>query len=183
AFAAAGKPVAMYEKFRLDSLTAQNQQSVFETRYGANFSLGASAGLNATQLSDAYRRFGLQGSINFRQPLYDGHQRQLTRSQTRISLETIAVYRNAFDRQRQKNLDADLAQLRSLDGLLLAYDGQAEAYRRLLGYTRRLTGKGLPYSSIDVLNVVRQSKQVEMNRIQVRTNRRLAINDLNFWQE
>lgn len=179
---AAGR-VAMHEKFRLDSLLAQNQQTVFETRYRPTLNLAASAGLNAVEWNGIYRRVGVQGGVSFQQPLYDGHQRRLTRSQTRISLETLATYRAAFDRQRQISLAADAAQLRALDELLRAYEGQTAAYHRLFDATRRLTGKGLSYSSIDVLNAVLQSKRVELDRIAARASQRLLINDIYFWNE
>ena len=81
-------------KFYLDSLNAANQQQIFETKYQPQISLFFNTGLNAVELENIQRKFGLSAGINFSLPLLDGGQKDITRQQTTIAEKSLTDYKN-----------------------------------------------------------------------------------------
>ena len=69
-----------FNQYENDSLLILNQQNVFETKYYPQLNLFFNAGLNAVELNDIQRKFGLSAGFNFSLPIYDGSKKVLPAS-------------------------------------------------------------------------------------------------------
>ena len=78
----------LYNKFKLDSLTLQNKQEIFETKYQPQISLFFNTGLNAVELNNIQRKFGLSAGVNFSLPIFDGNQSSITKQQNEIAIQS-----------------------------------------------------------------------------------------------
>ena len=63
-------------QYYLDSLSTIAQQNVFETKYLPQIKLFFNTGLNAIELNEIQRRFGLSAGVNLSLPIFDGDQKR-----------------------------------------------------------------------------------------------------------
>ena len=98
------KPSAFYykEKYRLDSLNLSLQQNVFNTRYKPTLTFGANGGMLASDFTNIPHNVGFEATLHLNIPIYDGHQRKINDSQTKIAQQGITYARDNFTIQ-QKN--------------------------------------------------------------------------------
>ncbi len=106
-------------QYYLDSLNTAAQQNVFETKYLPQIKLFFNTGLNAVEIDNIQRRFGLSAGISLSVPILDGGQKDITRQQSLIAEKITGDFKeyavkNIFTQRRdaenrvksfKKNLD------------------------------------------------------------------------------
>ncbi len=111
------------DKYSLDSLNYENLQELYELKYKPQFTVFLNSGLNALEINNIQRKFGLSAGLNLQIPLYDGNQKEITKQQTIIQLKAINEYKLNFEKfliyQRQiselkvENLEKSLTNCKS----------------------------------------------------------------------
>jgi outer membrane protein TolC len=167
-------------KYELDSLAAVNQQEIFETKYWPQVKLFANTGLNAVELNNIQRKFGISAGLRITLPILDGNQKNLIRQQNQIARNTIRVYRrfasHNIDMQR-KNLRAHI---QSLEQSIHSLKQQMDDYRKLLDISVQQLRQG-DISMIDYLTLLRNFIELRKNNIDMTIGYQQEINNYNYW--
>jgi hypothetical protein len=167
-------------KFALDSLATANEQDLFETRYQPRANLFFNTGLNAVELHNIQRKFGMSAGVSLSVPLYDGRQKSLTRQQNHLLRNSIAEYCRFSEMNvtLQRNILAD--RIRSLQNSLKIMDGQIEDYRQLLLLSEKQVQQGAE-SMIDHLTLLRNFIDLRKIRIDTEISCQIEMNNYNYW--
>ena len=83
------------KQYYLDSLSSSAQQNVFETKYLPQIKLFFNTGLNAVEIDNIQRRFGLSAGISLSVPILDGGQRDITRQQNLIAEKITSDFKSS----------------------------------------------------------------------------------------
>jgi len=167
-------------KYSLDSLALQNQQELFETTYQPKVNLFFNTGLNAVELNNMQRKFGLSAGVNFSLPLFDGNQKDITRQQNDIYGKTIRQNRNYFEKnlflQRQNGLE----KINSLKTTLSNLQDQIKDYDQVIILAKTEVEQG-SQTMIEYLTLLKNYLELKKNKIATEINYQLEINNYNYW--
>ncbi|MEW6005258.1 MAG: TolC family protein [Stygiobacter sp.] len=170
----------IFKKFELDSLTVENQQQIFETKYQPQVSLFFNTGLNAVELNNIQRKFGLSAGVNFSLPIFDGNQRSITQQQTKVSIETINSYKSNLEVLLDNQRSSSLKKLKNLKINLINLSKQIESYNTVIKLSERELRQG-QLSMIEYLTILKNFSDFKKNKITAETNYQLEINNYNYW--
>ncbi len=167
-------------QFHLDSLNTAAQQNIFETKYQPQISLFFNAGLNAVEIDQMQRRFGMSAGINFSLPILDGGQRNITRQQSYISEQSLSDYKNflAGNISSQRNNSAE--RIASLKNNLLDLNDQLGDYKKLIDLSESQLQSG-NLSMVEYLTLLRNYIDLQKNKITTEINYQLEISNYNYW--
>ncbi|MCL6100582.1 MAG: TolC family protein [Bacteroidetes bacterium] len=167
-------------KFSIDSLVLANRQQLFETKYQPQVNVFFNTGLNAIELNNIQRKFGLSAGINFSLPVFDGNQRNITRQQNDIYGKTIMQNKNYFEKNlflQQKN---GLEKIKSLKYSLDNLQSQIEDYKQVISLAKKQIEHG-SLSMIEYLTLLKNYIDLQKNNISTEINYQLEINNYNYW--
>lgn len=170
----------LLKKFELDSLAIENQQQIFETKYQPQISLFFNTGLNAVELNNIKRKFGLSAGVNFSLPIFDGSQRSITQQQTKVSIESINNYKYNFQIVLDNQRNNSLKKIESLKTNLNNLTKQIESYNTIIKISERELQQG-QLSMIEYLTILKNFSDFKKNKITAETNYQLEINNFNYW--
>ncbi len=170
----------IFKKFELDSLAVENQQQIFETKYQPKVSLFFNAGLNAVEINNIQRKFGLSAGINFSFPIYDGNQRSVTQQQTKVSIETINNYKSNLKILLDNQRSSTLKKLNNLKNNLNSLSKQIESYNTVIKISEKELRQG-QLSMIEYLTILKNFLDLKKNKITAELNYQLEINNYNYW--
>jgi outer membrane protein TolC len=171
---------AFITRYVLDSLNLQAAQKTTELYYKPRLNFLANGGLNTVNYSDIPRRFGVTAGLSFIMPIYDGHQRKITREQTNIKLQTNTAYRSNFQLQNEVRVHKILAELQSYDERLNLSDKQLQDYTALLlSYKKEILQGQL--SIINYITVLKSRMTLGRDYLLLKSNQQLLINAYNYW--
>jgi outer membrane protein TolC len=167
-------------QFYLDSLTTAAQQNLFETKYYPQVKLFFNTGLNAVEIDNIQRRFGLSAGINLSLPIFDGGQKDITRQQSIIAQKITHDFKN----YAAKNIfiqrkDAEI-RISSLKKNLEDFRNQVEDYKKVLNLSLEQLEKG-NLSMIEYLTELRNYIDLQKNYISTEINYQLEISNFNYW--
>jgi outer membrane protein TolC len=168
------------QKYILDSLAVVAEQALFETKYQPQLQAFVNTGLNAVQLQHIQRKFGMSAGLNLSVPLFDGHQKSLTRQQNHIIQQTIRDYRRFSEREimlQRANLQS---QIESLKKNIESMSGQIRDYNSLLELSAKQLQQG-NISMIDYMTLLRNFVDLRKNKIGTEMDYQRALNDYNYW--
>lgn len=170
----------LFKKFELDSLALEIQQQIFETKYQPQVSLFFNTGLNAVELNNIQRKFGLSAGVNFSLPIFDGNQRSITRQQTIVSIETINNYKTNFAIFLDNQKNSALKRIENLKNNLNNLSRQIESYNTIIKIAERELRQG-QLSMIEYLTILKNFTDLKKNKITTEINYQLEINNYNYW--
>lgn len=168
------------EIYRLDSLLAAGNQEISELKYRPQLTAFANTGLNAIMFKTIFKKFGFSAGLNFSVTLFDGHQRDLTRQQTRLNQETNRVNRNFQANQVQQHRLLARQQIDLLDSKIQAARQQVSDYETLLKFYRERIARG-ELSVNDYMNTFKSYASLRGDFTTLNTSRLLLINEYNYW--
>ena len=169
-----------YEKrFYNDSLQIYANQLVFENQYKPQVLAYGNSGMNAVELQNMERRFGLSAGLRLIIPIYDGKQRRFNELQNKLKYENLDFYRQNNEIQLQNNLKSLQQQMSVLEGNLQQMGNQLVKQENILEIYKGKLVQG-QVSVIDYLNVLQNYKLMEYTRFQAQTNLWLLYNQYNF---
>jgi outer membrane protein TolC len=167
-------------KYYLDSLSTVYQQSLFETKYQPQVGLFFNAGLNAVELDNIQRKFGISAGINFSLPLLDGGQKDITRQQSIIEERTLGNYKSYLSHNifiQRKNTNEKISTLKNN---LTEMENQLKDYNNLLNISRDQLKEG-NMSMVDYLTLLKNYFDLEQKHITTLINYQMEINNYNYW--
>ncbi len=167
-------------QYYLDSLSTIAQQNVFEIKYLPQIKLFFNTGLNAIELNEIQRRFGLSAGVNLSLPIFDGDQKNITRQQSLIAEKITLDFKdyaakNIFIQRR----DAE-NRIKSLRKNLDDFKTQVEDYQKLLDISLEQLDKG-NLSMIEYLTELRNYIDLQKDYISTQINYQLEISNYNYW--
>lgn len=168
------------KKYLLDSLNLQALQKVSELKYKPRLNLFVNGGLNTSYFSEIPRRVGVSAGLNFVVPIYDGHQRKITREQTAIQLQTNSAYRSNFQLQNEVRTQKILAELHSYNARIDISGEQLQGYETLLTTYKKEIIQG-QMSVINYITVLKNRMAVARDYLVLKSNQQLLINAYNYW--
>jgi outer membrane protein TolC len=166
--------------FRLDSIGAEAQQHVFEARYQPQVSLFMNAGLNAVELVDVQRRFGMSAGINLSLPILDGGQRSIAQQQTVLAERTLSGYEQYLAGTIAARRTDSGERITSLQNNLADMNVQLHDYQTLLDIARRRLRQGT-MSMVEYLTLLRNYVDLQKSDIALRIAYQLEISNRNYW--
>ncbi len=170
----------LLKKFQLDSLAIENQQQIFETKYQPQISLFFNTGLNAVELNNIQRKFGLSAGVNFSLPIFDGSQRSITQQQNKLSIESIQKYKENFTTRISNEHKNALVRVENLRNILEGLVKQKESYNTVIKISEKELQKG-QLSMIEYLTILKNYIDLKKNKITTDINYQLEINNYNYW--
>lgn len=169
-----------FERYSIDSMSVSNQQELFETKYRPQVNIFFNTGLNAAELNNIQRKFGLSAGVNFSLPIFDGNQKDITRQQNSIFGKTIRQNKDYFEKnlflQRQNGLE----KIRSLKSSLDNLQSQIEDYKQVISLAEKQVGQGV-ISMIEYLTLLKNFIELQKNNINTEINYQIEINNYNYW--
>ena len=169
-----------FTQYENDSLLILNQQDVFETKYYPQFNLFFNAGLNAVDFNDIQRKFGVSAGFNFSLPLYDGSQKNITRQQSLINLNTIVSNRKNQETLLKNKIKESLTQLDYNSNFLQSIDLQLNDYNKIIDLLNSELMHG-QLSMVDYITIIKNYIDLKKNAISSSTAYQLAVNQFNYW--
>jgi len=167
-------------QYYLDSLTTASQQKVFETKYQPQVNLFFNAGLNAVELNDIQRKFGISAGINFSLPILDGGQKDITRQQTYIAEQSITDYKKYLSENIYVKRKDAYNRIKALGKNISDLKVQINDYKRLLGLSEKELQQG-NLSMIEYLTIIKNYIDLQKNEITTNINYQVEISNFNYW--
>ena len=177
---APSRPSHFADRYALDSLSAVTEQALFETKYRPRLKLFLNTGLDAVELARIERKFGMSAGLNLSLPLFDGHQKRLTRERKRIALNTIRESRRYLEATVSLQRMNYQKRIESLKKNIAGLSEQIEDYRKLLDLASKQMRQG-GLSVIDYLTLVKNFADLRKNTIALEINLQLETNNYNYW--
>lgn len=172
-------PSLFISKFRLDSLSINAQQKIFELRYLPHIYAFGDAGLNTTNQPNL-NRMGFSIGVSLKWNLFDGHQKQINSEKSQIQLSNIETDRKYFENQNEIRKNNILTQMNNLDKQLLLIDKQLAEYNELLELYQIEFKRGL-VSALELKILIKDiyiKQQVKVNTLM---SKQILINSYNYW--
>ena len=167
-------------QYYLDSLNTIAQQNVFESKYVPQVKLFFNTGLNAVEIVNIQRRFGLSAGVSLSMPILDGGQKNITRQQSLIAEKISGDYKNyAAKNIYTQRKDAE-NRIHSLRKNLDDFKSQIIDYKNLLNISLEQLEKG-NMSMIEYLTELRNYIDLQKNYISTDINYQLEISNYNYW--
>lgn len=170
------------EKFNLDSLAAANQQELFETKYIPQVKLFFNTGLNAVELNGIQRKFGMSAGIDFIMPIYDGGQKNITRQQNEIAINTIKNYKHFASTNIELQKQSVILNIQQLQDNLREISVQLKDYKELINLSNKRLNTG-DISMIEYLTLLKNFIELRKTYIEKEIALQLEINNYNYWNE
>jgi outer membrane protein TolC len=169
-----------FNQYENDSLLILNQQNVFETKYYPQLNLFFNAGLNAVELNDIQRKFGLSAGFNFSLPIYDGSQKSITRQQSQINLSTIVSNRKNQETLLKNKIKESSSQVEYYTGSLQSITSQLEDYDKIIILLNSELMHG-QLSMVDYITIIKNYFDLKKNKISSSAGYQQAVNQFNYW--
>ncbi|HEX9972132.1 MAG TPA: TolC family protein, partial [bacterium] len=118
------------QKYTLDSLSTISQQQLFETKYQPELNLFFNTGLNAVELKNIQRRFGMSAGLSLSVPIYDGRQKSLTRQQGLLNQNIISEYRRFSEQNIAMQRNDLVSRIHALQQNIRALTEQISDYKK-----------------------------------------------------
>lgn len=167
-------------QYYLDSLDLENQQKIFEVKYYPQVSVFLNAGLNAMDISDIQRKFGMSAGINFSLPLLDGNQKDITRQQSYLSEQTLSQYKDYLAGNINVRRTDSGNRIKSLSKNLDDLHSQITDYKKLIDISGKQLQQG-NLSMIEYLNILKDYIELRKNNITAEINYQLEISNYIYW--
>jgi outer membrane protein TolC len=168
------------KQYRIDSLQISNQQEVLETKYKPQVNLFFNTGLNAVELNDIQRKFGLSAGINFSLPVYDGNQNSLTRQQTQISLNTVSAYKENQTISIKNKIKASGEEIVLSWKNLESLTNQINNFSRLLIFAKAELMHG-QRTMTDFITLIKSYIELKETKVETECDYQKSINQYNYW--
>lgn len=171
---------SFFEKYRLDSLNLVATQKAFELKYKPQLNAFANTGLNAVYAPTIPNRFGLSAGFSFTYNLFDGGQKNITRSKTDLLLKSVSSYRENFNKQNSVRKTKTLNELQSYSSRISIAEQQLKEYQSLLSSYRKeiLSGQ---LSIINYITTLKNMAALQRDYALLFSQQQSLINTYNYW--
>ena len=166
-------------KFKLDSLSIENEKFIFNQKYKPQVNLFANAGINAVYLP-SFNRFGFATGINLVWNIFDGNQKKIMHDKTLIKLQTIEFEKQNFISKNKIYKQKYLTQIKSVKQQMKMINKQLNDYKKLLDLYIYEFSQG-QVSIMDYKNLIRDISAKKQEYLNLEIQKQILINDYNYW--
>ena len=166
-------------QYELDSLAVEARQEIFELQYLPQISAFGDAGLNATY-QPTLNRLGFGVGISASWNLFDGHQKELRKEQTKLLLDNIKTDKNYFENQNKIQKNNILSQISSLDNQIILINKQLVDYHKLFELYN-IEIKHCLISALEIKTLIKEISAKEQEKTTVLMLKEILINSYNYW--
>ncbi len=166
--------------FKNDSLTILNQQELFEIKYEPQVNVFVNTGLNAIELDNIERKFGVSAGINFSLPLYDGDQKNLKAQQTKISLENVSSYEKSQSILKWSKMQQAETSIELYKNIIDKLKNQLINFSTILSISNSSLAQG-QISIIDYISIINKYDELKTNSLMAEIKYQRAVNEFNYW--
>jgi outer membrane protein TolC len=131
-----------YQRYITDSLRIVNERRLIGYSYRPTISAFTDAGYNSTLQYTPYKNFGFSVGLNFKVPIYDGHQRSFKYQKLEIEERTRVANRNFFLNQYNQQIAQLTLQLQATEQVFNKIRQQVEYTQALIEAYRKLFQTG-----------------------------------------
>jgi outer membrane protein TolC len=170
----------LLKKFELYSLALLSQQEIFELKYLPQVSFFFNTGLNAVELNNIQRKFGLSTGINFSLPIFDGNQSSLTRQQNKIEIENIKNVKNNYETILFNQKLNTVNNLKTLRNNINNIKKQLESYQTIIKISENDLHNG-QLSIIEYITILKNYTELQKNKTISEINYQTEVNNYNYW--
>ena len=153
---------------------------MFESKYVPQIKLFFNTGLNAVEIDNIQRRFGLSAGISLSMPIFDGGQRDIMAQQSLITQKITADFKDYAAKNISIQRGDAKNKIESLKRNLDNFEEQIEDYKKLLSISVEQLEKG-NLSMIEYLTELRNYIEIQKNYISTQINYQLEISNYNYW--
>ena len=168
------------EKFTIDSLNIIADQNVFNNKYHAQLAVSGSGGVNATDITNAYRNVGVSAAVHLGIPISDGHQRKLNDRSVALLLQNQTYYRDNAALLLENNLRNAKQQISQWQETVVNDDQLIQKQELLLDIIKDKVVQG-QVTVMDYVNALQDYNVMQKNKAVAQTNILLYINLYNYY--
>ncbi|MBS1756252.1 MAG: TolC family protein [Bacteroidetes bacterium] len=168
------------QKFELDSLNLIAQQNVFNNKYKPQVSILGSGGINATNLTNAYRNVGVSAAVHVAIPISDGRQRKFNNQTTSILINNQKLYRDNASLLLESNLRNAKQQIEQWKASSIANSELIQKQQLLLDIIKDKVVSG-QVTVMDYINALQEYSVMQKNKAIAETNILLYIILYNYY--
>ena len=167
-------------KFKLDSLSVINLQKQFELKYKPQINFYANTGLNTAYAPSIPHRIGVGFGLSLTYNLWDGNQKRITRSKTKLMAESITNYKHNFVSSNNIRKSKIKKQLDAYSEQILITENQLKDYNSLINsYKKEMISGQL--SVVSYIAVLKNKATAQLNYTLLFSQKQLLINAYNYW--
>lgn len=167
------------EKYRIDSLSNAALEKVFNVKYRPQLNLFGNTGLNASYAPDMARNLGLSAGVHLAVPIYDGRQKKLMGSLSRINGQILDDNKSNFALQLNNSLRLLEIAIGKKQNMIARRQEQLKQYQTLLRVYREQAVNG-QLSVIVFTTALSQYQNVRQKITQEQTDLLLLISNYNY---
>lgn len=170
---------AFEDKFKNDSMSIIAQQTVSNVKYNPQVDVFGNTGLNSTNISTIPRNFGFSAGLHLNIPIYDGQQRRIAESQSKIKLDNNQIYRNSYATKVRNELEMIGKQITSTKESLIILGQQLNKHKSFLNSCEGELAQGqIPI--MDYIIALQEYSSTLQNKAQTESSLWLLINQYNY---
>lgn len=167
-------------KFKIDSLSINNQRALVDVNYRPKLNWFADAGLLGANPSLLYKNFGTSFGLNFSVPLYDGKQKNLQYQKISINESIRTNYQNFYRNQYDLRIQQIKMDMADNEQLIAHIQKQIESSETLINASKQLLNKG-ELSVMDFIITIKNYIDIKSQLNQSQFKKLQLTNELNYW--
>jgi outer membrane protein TolC len=176
------RPVSNFsyqKKFEADSLIIKAEAKAFNTKYLPQLSVFGNAGLNATDIRNVPRNFGLSAGLHLNIPIYDGNQKKSFEQQNLLYLQSLQNYKYSSSVLVLNERNSIQQQIEATQQSISLIENQLKNQEILLTIIKEKLLLG-QVSAMDYVNSIQDYATANQNKVQAKTNLWILINQYNY---
>jgi len=180
----AGNPLTspFFQRFRIDSLSIQNEKTLIDRNYKPKITWYSDAGIINNVPADLYKNLGISLGMSLSLPVYDGNQRRLNYMKLKNSEELRKNWQDYFTQRYSQELRQLKTELSRTQSMIPDAEKQIAVAELLLKADKNLLETGnLPVT--DYVLVLKSYIGYKNNLHQYRKRVLEIITELNYWEQ
>jgi len=168
------------QPYKQDSLSAVNQQKIFNDQYRPQINVFANSGLNSTSIPSIQRHLGMSAGIHLSYTLFDGHQKKLSEQQQMLAIEEASTQKELKLKEVKNQVNAYLQTIEKTQRELEQQKQIQQQYGDLLNLYRDEL-QHAQISVIDFIAYLKKYSDVNLAVAQKEIALKKLINEYNYW--
>lgn len=168
------------QSYKQDSLSAVNQQKIFNDQYRPQINVFANSGLNSTSIPSIQNHVGLSAGIHLSYTLFDGHQKKLNKQQQLLTIDEASTQKELKLKEVKSQANAYFQIIEQTREELQKQKQIQQQYKNLLKLYRDEL-QNTQISVIDFITYLKKYSDVNLAVAQKEIKLKKLINEYNYW--
>lgn len=168
------------QPYKQDSLSAINQQKIFNDQYRPQINVFANSGLNSTSIPSIQNHVGLSAGVHLSYTLFDGRQKKINKQQQMLAIDEASTQKELTIRQVKTQASAYSQTIDQTREELMKQKKIQAQYKNLL----KLYHDELQQAQISVIDLIAYLKKysdINLAVAQKEIKLKKLINEYNYW--